>query len=84
MSISPEDKQLQMALRRHIAKSNLDISMLNINVAKGNVDLTGTVRAPRGNPGGISVRKEMQVLKAQLQQVRGVRDVFMERVRIFD
>ncbi|HEX8833880.1 MAG TPA: hypothetical protein VF719_06750 [Abditibacteriaceae bacterium] len=84
MAISPEDKMLAVALRRHVAKSPLDISELHIACSKGTVELTGVVKAPKGSPGEFNIRKEFQNLKLQIMSMRGVREVFGERVRIFD
>ncbi|HEX8551686.1 MAG TPA: hypothetical protein VF681_09045 [Abditibacteriaceae bacterium] len=83
MSVSPEDRAMSVSLRRLVAKSNLDISQLNISFSRGTCELIGTVRAPKGHE-GMQVRKEFQTLIAQIRNVRGVRDVFGERVRIFD
>jgi len=84
MSVSVEDKMIAMSARRAVAKSSLDINQLNIACSKGVIELTGLVKAPRGFAGEYSVRKEFQALKATLQAVRGVRDVFGDRVRILD
>jgi len=84
MSVSPEDRALSVALRRHVAKSALDISELIISCSKGIVELNGTVKPPRNTPGEFNARKEFQVLKSQIQNVRGVLDVYADRVRIFD
>lgn len=83
MSISPEDRAMAVALRRLVAKSNLDISDMQISFSKGTCELMGSVKAPKGSV-GIPVRKEFQALKMQIMSVRGVRDVFGDRVRIFD
>ncbi len=84
MSVSVEDKTIAMSARRAIAKSSLDITMLQISCARGVIDLTGQVKAPRGYAGDFSVRKEFQQLITMLQSVRGVREVYGNRVRIFD
>lgn len=84
MSVSVEDKVIAMAARRAVAKSSLDISQLQISCARGVIDLTGTIKAPRGYAGDYNVRKEFQALKTTLQGVRGVKEVFGDRVRVFD
>ena len=84
MSVSPEDKQVAASARRALAKTQLDITQLNISCVRGMIDLTGTVRAPRNYAGDFSVRKEFQLLITVLRNVRGVKDVHGDRVRIFD
>jgi hypothetical protein len=84
MSISPEDRAMSVTLRRVVAKSNLDISQLNISFSRGVVELTGTVKLPKGMEGIAEPRKEFALLKQQIGATRGVREVYGERVRIFD
>jgi hypothetical protein len=83
MSVSPEDRAMSVSLRRLIAKSNLDISQLQISFSRGTCELSGAVKAPKGAE-GMQVRKEFTMLKQQIMSVRGVRDVYGDRVRIFD
>lgn len=83
MSVSPEDRAMSVSLRRLVAKSNLDISEMQITFSRGTCELSGSVKAPKGAE-GMQVRKEFNTLKQQIMSVRGVRDVFGERVRIFD
>lgn len=84
MSASPEDKQIAAAARRSLAKTQLDITQMNVNCVRGVIELSGTVKAPRGFAGEFNVRKEFQILITVLRNVRGVKDVFGDRVRIFD
>lgn len=84
MSVSVEDKTIAMSARRAVAKSSLDITQLQISCARGVIELTGQVKAPRGYSGEYSIRKEFQALITMLQGVRGVREVYGNRVRIFD
>jgi hypothetical protein len=84
MSSSPEDKQIASAARRSLAKTQLDITQMNVNCFRGVIELSGTVKAPRSFAGEFNVRKEFQVLITVLRNVRGVKDVFGDRVRIFD
>jgi hypothetical protein len=74
---------MAVTLRRLIAKSNLDISQLTVTFSRGTAELTGAIKAPKGHE-GMQVRKEFTALKQQIMSVRGVRDCFGERVRIFD
>ena len=83
MSVSPEDRAMAVALRRMVAKSSLDISDMQITFSRGTCELMGSVKAPKGSE-GMMVRREFNALKQQIMAVRGVRDVFGERVRIFD
>lgn len=83
MSVSPEDRAMAVTLRRLVAKSELDISQLSITFSRGTAELTGAVKAPKGKE-GMQVRREFTMLKQQIMSVRGVRDCFGERVRIFD
>ena len=83
MSVSPEDRAMAVTLRRLIAKSELDISQLTISFSRGTCELSGQVKAPKGKE-GMPVRKEFNLLKQQIMSVRGVRDIFGDRVRIFD
>ena len=83
MSVSPEDRAMAVSLRRLVAKSDLDITQMTITFSRGTCELSGSVKAPKGKE-GMLVRKEFQALKQQIMAVRGVRDVFGERVRIFD
>ena len=84
MSVSPEDRQIAMLARRALAKTELDITQMNIACARGMVELSGTVRAPRNFAGEFNVRKEFRNLITILRGVRGVKDVYGDRVRIFD
>ena len=83
MSVSAEDRAMAVTLRRLIAKSNLDISQLQVSFSRGTCELTGAVKAPKGHE-GMQVRKEFNSLKQQIMSVRGVRDCFGDRVRVFD
>jgi hypothetical protein len=84
MSVSAEDKVIAGNCRRALAKSNLDISQLQISCAKGVIDLNGTIKAPRGASGELNIRKEFQTLVQTLRNVRGVREVYHDRVRFFE
>ncbi len=79
-----EDRYIAKTARSAAARINLDISELQITCGNGYIEMIGKVRAPRGNSGTISVRKEFQSMIAVIRAVRGVRDVNSTRVLIFD
>lgn len=79
-----EDRHIAKTARSAASRINLDISELQITCGNGYIDMVGKVRAPRGNTGTISVRKEFNSMIAVIRNVRGVRDVQWARVIIFD
>ena len=79
-----EDRALAKTARASIARTTLDISQLGIICRNGIVEMDGKVRAPRGGAGSINVRKEFQIVKTQIAAVRGVREVYGDRVAIIE
>ncbi len=79
-----ENSALAKAARSAIAKSVLDISELQISCSGGDIELFGKVRAPRDFKGGAGVRKEFESLKNMIRSVRGVREVYGDRVTVFE
>ena len=79
-----EDRALSKAARAAIARTSLDITQLNIICRNGIVELDGKVRAPRGSGGNINVRKEFQIVRTQISAVRGVREVYGDRVAVIE
>ncbi len=79
-----EDRALAKAARGTIARTSLDITQLNISCRAGIIELDGKVRAPRGGVGTVNVRKEFQIIKTQIHAMRGVREVYGDRVAILD
>ncbi len=79
-----EDRALAKTARAAIARTSLDITQLNIACRGGNIEMDGKVRAPRGAAGSVNVRKEFQIIKTQIHSVRGVREVYGERVSIIE
>lgn len=79
-----EDKTVARAARASVARTILDISELTISCNKGVLELSGKIKAPRNQPGSFSVRKEFEILKTQLRSTRGVREVYGDRVTIYD
>lgn len=75
-----EDRALAKSCRAVLAKTSMDVSQLEIYCVDGNVELTGKVKAPRGHPGGMDLKKEMHALKNHMRTVRGVREVYDTRV----
>jgi osmotically-inducible protein OsmY len=80
MNSKAEDKMLAKLARNAMARSILDISELNVTCADGHVELTGKVRAARGHKGDINFKKEMEALKQHIRTVRGIKDVYDNRV----
>lgn len=83
-STREEDRALAKTARSAIARTNLDISQLNISCRGGIIELDGKVRAPRGGAGSMNVRKEFQIIKTQIHSMRGVREVYGDRVAIIE
>ena len=79
-----EDRALAKTARAAIARTPLDIAQLNIACHGGIIEMDGKVRAPRGGAGSVNVRKEFQIIKTQIQAVRGVRDVYGDRVAVIE
>lgn len=75
-----EDRALAKSCRSALAKTSLDVSQLEIYCNDGNVELTGKVKIPRGHPGGMDLKKEMNALKNHMRAIRGVREVYDTRV----
>lgn len=79
-----DDRALAKTARGAIARTVLDITQLNISCRAGIIEMDGRVRAPRGSAGTVNVRKEFQILKTQLHAVRGVREVYGDRVAVIE
>ena len=79
-----EDRALAKTARAAIARTGLDITQLNIACRGGIIELDGKVRAPRGGAGSMNVRKEFQIIKTQIHSVRGVREVYGDRVAVIE
>lgn len=79
-----EDRALAKACRSAMARSSLDISELNVLCVGGYIELQGKVRAPRGQAGTISVKKEFDMLKVVARSVRGVKDCYADRVQVIE
>jgi hypothetical protein len=74
--MSQDQKQMQLMVRRELARRPLDCSMVQISVTHGVVYLRGTIRAMRGHD--IDVVQEIAILSTVLRQRAGVRDVVSE------
>jgi osmotically-inducible protein OsmY len=74
--MSQDQKQMQLMVRRELARRPLDCSMVQISVTHGVVYLRGTIRAMRGHD--IDVVQEISILSTVLRQRAGVRDVVSE------
>ena len=79
-----EDRALAKAARSAIARTSLDIAELNLECHGGWIDLGGKVRCPRGHQGQMNVRKEFQNLITVINNVRGVKGCYGERVAIIE
>jgi hypothetical protein len=77
-----EDRALARLCRATFAKTQLDVSQLEVYCTDGNVELVGKVKAPRGLAGVMDLKKEMTALKNHLRGIRGVREVYDTRVSL--
>ncbi|MGI8970176.1 MAG: hypothetical protein ACR2HB_05650 [Dehalococcoidia bacterium] len=74
--MATDTKQMQLLVRREMARRPLDCSMVEFYVTHGVVYLRGTVRAVRGHD--IDVKQEVTHLTTVLKQKSGIRDVVSE------
>lgn len=73
---------LAKVCRSTLAKTQLDVSQLEISCTDGNVELSGKVKVPRGFSGHMDLKKEMLAVKNHIRAVRGVREVYDTRVML--
>ena len=74
--MSQDQKQMQLLVRRELARRPLDCSMVEVYVTHGVVYLRGTIRAMRGHD--IDVPHEVAIIQTVLKQRAGIRDVVSE------
>ena len=74
--MAQEQKEMQLLVRRELARRPLDCTMVEIHVSHGVVYLRGTVRAVRGHD--IDLNHEVAILQTILKQKSGIRDVINE------
>lgn len=74
--MAKEQKEMQLLVRREMARRPLDTSMVDVYVTHGVVYLRGTVRAMRGHD--IDLQHEITILQTILKQKSGIRDVVSE------
>jgi hypothetical protein len=74
--MADDTKQMQLLVRREMARRPLDTSMVDVYVTHGVVYLRGTVRPLRGHD--IDLKEEVQHLMTVLKQKQGIRDVISE------
>jgi hypothetical protein len=71
-----DQKEMQLLVRRELARRPIDCSMVEIHVTHGIVYLRGVVRAVRGHD--IDLQQEISILTTVLRQKQGIRDVINE------
>jgi hypothetical protein len=71
-----DQKQLQLLVRREMARRPIDCSMVEVYASHGVVYLRGTVRGMRGHD--IDLKQEISILMTVLKQKAGIRDVVSE------
>jgi hypothetical protein len=74
--MAQDQKQMQLLVRREMARRPIDTSMVEVHVSHGIVYLRGTVRAVRGHD--IDLQQEITILQTILKQKSGIRDVVSE------
>ncbi len=71
-----DQKELQLMVRREMARRPLDTSMVDMYANHGVVYLRGSVRPVRGHD--IDLQHEVTILMTVLKQKPGIRDVISE------
>jgi hypothetical protein len=74
--MAQDQKQLQLLVRREMARRPLDCSAVDIYASHGVIYLRGRVRAMRGHD--IDLKQEISILMTVLKQRSGIRDVISE------
>ncbi len=74
--MASDQKQMQLLVRRELARRPIDCSMVDVHVSHGVVYLRGTVRPIRGHD--IDLQHEISILLTVLKQRQGIRDVVSE------
>jgi hypothetical protein len=74
--MASDQKELQLLVRREMARRPIDSSMVDVYANHGIVYLRGTVRPVRGQH--IDLQHEVTILMTILKQKPGIRDVISE------
>jgi len=74
--MAKEQKEMQLLVRREMARRPLDTSMVQVSVSHGVIYLRGTLRAVRGHD--LDLEHEINILQTILKQKAGIRDVVSE------
>jgi hypothetical protein len=74
--MASDTKQLQLLVRREMARRQMDCSMVEITASHGVIYLRGTVRQVRGQ--AVDLKQELTHLCTVLKQRAGIRDVIPE------
>jgi hypothetical protein len=74
--MAQDQKQLQLMVRRELARRPIDCSMVDIYASHGVVYLRGTVRLVRGH--NIDLEQEIKTVMTVLRQRQGIREVISE------
>ena len=71
--MADDQKQMQLLVRREMARRPIDCAMVDVYVTHGVVYLRGVVRGVRGHD--IDLKQEISILMTVLKQKQGIRDV---------
>ena len=74
--MASDQKQMQLMVRRELARRPIDCSLVDIYVSHGVVYLRGTLRGIRGHD--IDLQQELTTLMTILKQRQGIREVINE------
>ena len=74
--MASDQKEMQLLVRREMARRPIDTSMVDVYVTHGVVYLRGTIRPVRGHD--IDLQQEITILMSVLKQKQGIRDVINE------
>jgi len=74
--MASDQKEMQLLVRRELARRPIDCSMVDVYVTHGVVYLRGTIRPVRGHD--IDLQQEISILMSVLKQKQGIREVINE------
>jgi hypothetical protein len=74
--MASDQKQLQLLVRREMARRPLDCSLVDVYCSHGVIYLRGTIRPMRGHV--LDINSEISTLMTILRQKSGIRDIINE------
>jgi hypothetical protein len=74
--MASDQKEMQLLVRREMARRPIDTSMVEVYASHGVIYLRGVIRAVRGHD--IDLQQEIALLMTVLRQKQGIRDVINE------